>query len=231
MMKSNYLDDSNKYKKEKKKHLVLIVYILILFLVVNLIITFLIYPIRQNSISMEPDYPNQSFIMVSPIAKKINRGDVFLLKPRVNNEANFITKTADFVVQFFTARQISIIKNDDDLLDKKQLRRIVGLPGDTIYMRDYVTYVKPAGEKHFLTEFEITKKPYDVTFYVPPTQWDSSIGLKGSFDEIVLGPDEYYVLSDYRKSSMDSRLWGPIHADDISAKVLFCYFPVENLRK
>lgn len=230
-MSKNYFDDSNKFKKEKKKHLILILNIIFLFIIINIITTFLIYPVRQNSISMSPDYSEQSIIMVSPIAKKVNRGDVFLLKEKVPNEANFIQKTVDYVVQFFTAKQISFIKHDDDILSKPQLRRVVGLPGDTIYMRDYVTYVKPAGEKHFLTEFEISKKTYDVTFYVPPAQWDSSIGVKGSFDEIVLGPDEYFVLSDYRKSSMDSRLWGPVKSENFMAKLLFCYFPFENLRK
>lgn len=230
-MSKNYFDDSNKFKKEKKKHLILILNIIFLFIIISIITTFLIYPVRQNSISMSPDYSEQSIIMVSPIAKKVNRGDVFLLKEKVPNEANFIQKTVDYVVQFFTAKQISFIKHDDDILSKPQLRRVVGLPGDTIYMRDYVTYVKPAGEKHFLTEFEISKKTYDVTFYVPPAQWDSSIGVKGSFDEIVLGPDEYFVLSDYRKSSMDSRLWGPVKSENFMAKLLFCYFPFENLRK
>lgn len=230
-MSKNYFDDSNKFKKEKKKHLILILNIIFLFIIINIITTFLIYPVRQNSISMSPDYSEQSIIMVSPIAKKVNRGDVFLLKEKVPNEANFIQKTVDYVVQFFTAKQISFIKHDDDILSKPQLRRVVGLPGDTIYMRDYVTYIKPAGEKHFLTEFEISKKTYDVTFYVPPAQWDSSLGVKGSFDEFILGPDEYFVLSDYRKSSMDSRLWGPVKSENFMAKLLFCYFPFENLRK
>lgn len=230
-MRKNYFDDSNKFKKEKKKHLILILNIIFLFIIINIITTFLIYPVRQNSISMSPDYSEQSIIMVSPIAKKVNRGDVFLLKSKVPNEANFFQKSIDYTIQFFTAKQISILKNDDDFLFKPMLRRVIGLPGDTIYMRDYVTYIKPAGEKHFLTEFEISKKTYDVTFYVPPAQWDSSLGVKGSFDEFILGPDEYFVLSDYRKSSMDSRLWGPVKSENLIAKLLFCYFPLENLKK
>lgn len=188
-MKKNYLDDSNKYIKEKKKHVILVINIVVLFVIVGLITNFIIYPVRQKSISMSPDYSAQSVIMVSPIAKKVNRGDVFLIESRIPNDASVLERLCDYIVKFFTANQISILNNDDNYLSNSQLRRVVGLPGDTIYMRDYVTYIKPAGEKHFLTEFEITKKTYDVTFYVPPTQWDSSIGIKGSFDEIELGLD------------------------------------------
>lgn len=230
-MKKDYLDDSNRYIKEKKKHLILIINIIALFVIVGVITNFIIYPVRQKSISMSPDYSSQSIIMVSPVAKKVNRGDVFLVKSRVSSNANFFEKTLDYFVNFFTAKQVSFLKSDDNYISNPQLRRVVGLPGDTIYMKDYVTYIKPAGEKHFLTEFEITKKIYDVTFYVPPAQWDSSIGVKGSFGEIELGMDEYFVLSDYRKSSMDSRLWGPVKSNELAAKVLFSYFPIENLKK
>ena len=97
-------------------------------------------------------------------------------------------------------------------------------------MRDYVLYIKARNEKHFLTEFEISKKAYNVTFYVPPADWDSELGLKGSFDEIYLGPDEYFVLADNRKSSDDSRLWGAVKKENISAKVLMCYYPFKDFK-
>ena len=59
------------------------------------------------------------------------------------------------------AKQISYLENSDFPNKNNQLRRVIGMPGDIIYMRDYVLYVKPAGEKHFLTEFEIIEKNYE----------------------------------------------------------------------
>ena len=111
-----------------------------------------------------------------------------------------------------------------------QIRRIVGLPGDTIYMRDYVLYVRPQGQKHFLTEFELVKKSYDVLINTAPISWDNQIGVSGNFEQVTLGENQYYVLGDNRNSSLDSRLWGAVSGSRIQAKALFEYFPFADMR-
>lgn len=218
-------------KKERKRRTVaLILFLICFYLTVNLAVTFLVYPVYQKSVSMIPDLPQDSVVMVSPLFNNYERGDVVLLQPRKSSNVNFFKHQADRFVRFFTAQQISILANTEQPSSKSHLRRIVGIPGDTIYMRDYVLYIKPAGEKHFLTEFEITGNPYNVTFFVPPADWDTEIGVKGSFDEVTLGYNQYFVLADNRKSSDDSRLWGTVDKDSISAKVLMCYFPFKSFR-
>ncbi len=230
-MKRNLEVFSYQLKKERqKRNGSLIIFFICLYIFVNLVITYLVYPVYQNSVSMIPDVPEKSAVMVSPVSTNFQRGDVVLLKPRKSTEAGFFKRQLDIFVRFFTAQHISLFEKSDIPSSKSHLRRIVGMPGDTIYMRGYVLYVKPAGEKHFLTEFEIVKEPYNVTFFVPPADWDTGIGVKGSFDEITLGYNEYFVLADNRKASDDSRLWGSIKREDISAKALMCYFPFSNFR-
>jgi len=222
---------SYQLKKEKHKRIgFFILFCISLYIFINLVITYLIYPVLQNSSSMIPDIPEKSLVMVSPLSNNLERGDVVLLKPRSPSDAGFLKKQADRFVRFFTAQKISILEKNDLPATREHIRRVVGMPGDTIYMRDYVLYVKAAGEKHFLTEFEIIEKPYNVTFFVPPADWDTELGVKGSFEEIKLGPDEYFVLADNRKSSDDSRLWGTVHNKDVSAKLLMCYFPFKNFK-
>ncbi len=222
---------SYQIKKERRRRTVsLIVFFICLYIFINIVISYLVYPVRQNSLSMIPDIPEKSVVMVSSVSSVYERGDVVLLNPRNVTKSLFIKKIADQFIRFFTGQQISLFEKNELPASKPHLRRIVGMPGDTIYMRDYVLYVKPAGEKHFLTEFEIVKEPYNVTFFVPPADWDTEIGVKGSFDEITLGPDEYFVLADNRKSSDDSRLWGAVSKEDIDAKVLMCYFPFKNFK-
>lgn len=218
-------------KERQRKAINVILFFVIIFALVNLILSYLLFPIRQISSSMTPDVPENSLILATPIVTNVKRGDVVLLDSIESNKpTSFFHKSIDSFVRFFTAQQISIYEKSDLPGSKQKLRRVIGLPGDTFYMRDYVLYVKPAGEKHFLTEFEIAEELYNVTFYVAPGGWDSAIGVKGSFDEMVLGPDEYFVLGDNRKSCDDSRLWGPVNKDSINAKALVCYFPFTNLK-
>lgn len=110
------------------------------------------------------------------------------------------------------------------------IRRVIGVPGDEIYMRDYVVYIKPRGEKFFLTEFELVEKPYNTEINAAPALWDMTVGVAGTFDTISLGENEYFVLGDSRNSSVDSRLWGAVCAKDIRAVALLQYFPLNKIR-
>ncbi len=230
-MKRNIEVFSYQLKKERRRRIIsFIVFFICLYVFINIVISFFIFPVRQNSLSMIPDIPEKSVVMLSPLAGTYNRGDIVLLNARKEPEKKFLKSQADRFVRFFTAQQLSLFEKNELPSTKPHLRRIVGLPGDTVYMRDYVLYIKPAGEKHFLTEFEIVKDPYNVTFFVPPADWDTEIGIKGSFDEIKLGNNEYFVLADNRKASDDSRLWEAVHSEEIAAKVLLCYFPFKNFK-
>ena len=230
-MKHNGEIFSYQMKKERRRRIgFVILFFICLYIFTNVVISYLIYPVRQNSVSMIPDIPEKSVVMVSPVAGNFERGDVVLLESRFSPKKNFFISQVNRLVRFFTAQQISLFEHNDLPSSKSHVRRVVGMPGDTIYMRDYVLYIKPAGERHFLTEFEIVEEPYNVTFYVPPADWDTEIGVKGSFDEITLGYNEYFVLADNRKSSDDSRLWGAVKKDEIAAKVLMCYFPFRNFK-
>ncbi|MCR4734743.1 MAG: signal peptidase I [Treponema sp.] len=191
---------------------------------------FLVFPVRHNSAAMLPDFEQQSFIMVTPLLKNPARGDVVLVNNKVEHEIPLYKKIARHICIFFTAQQIDIEKKADFPGTNEHLRRVIALPGDTIYMKDYVLYVKPEGESHFLTEFEICKTKYNVLFYIPPAEWESSLGVQGSFPPITLKDEEYFVLCDNRKSYEDSRLWGPVKSDEICAKALFCYFPFNKIK-
>jgi signal peptidase I len=46
---------------------------------------------------------------------------------------------------------------------------------------------------------------------------------------MVLGEGEYFVLSDDRSNTNDSRTWGAVPIDFIAGKALFRYWPVTRL--
>lgn len=217
-------------KQNKRKVFFGIFYFIFIYLILNIIFAFVLFPVKQLSVSMQPDFPENSISFVTKIYPAPKRGDVVLLERRINKEHKFYEKVWHNVSMFFTARQYDSYSDKNFPDTNNQLRRIVGLPGDEIYMKDYVIYVKPAGEKHFLTEFELAEKPYNLTFLTPPVEWNGSVGVKGSFDPITLGYDEYFVLGDNRISSSDSRLWGSVKKQDIEGRILLRYFPVKSIK-
>lgn len=230
MANSDFQIPYNIKRKRNYKIFRFILFFILLIVIISLIQRYLIFPVKQTSISMEPDIQKNSFLMVSKVGNNFKRGDLVLLNLEDKSELSKFQKIANYFIKIFTAQQISLDNSSDTPALNEKIRRIVAVPGDTFYMRDYVLYIKPQGEKHFLTEFEIAPKSYNISFTMPQSNWDSTIGVSGSFDEITLKANEYFVLSDLRISSDDSRLWGAITKEDVKGKVLFLYFPFNNFK-
>ena len=227
------IDSQFSFVVRKQKNLKVFFNVLfVVFLVsfVTLLLNFVIFPVRQKSISMTPDLAENSLVMMTKINHNYERGDLILIKSQKENYSESSNVVLESLVNFFTGQQLSLDRSSDNPATNKKIRRIVGMPGDTFYMRDYVLYIKPKGEKYFLTEFEISPKSYNFTFLMPPSDWDSSIGVAGSFEQMTLKDGEYFVLSDMRLSSDDSRIWGVITKDDIEGKALFSYFPLNKIK-
>ena len=86
-MKHNGEIFSFQLKKERRRKIgFVILFFICLYIFINLVISFLIYPVKQNSLSMIPDVPEKSVVMVSPVAGNYQRGDIVLLEPRFLNK-------------------------------------------------------------------------------------------------------------------------------------------------
>jgi signal peptidase I len=82
------------------------------------------------------------------------------------------------------------------------IKRVIGLPGDTVEVREGTVYVNSVP----LTE------PY---IQSPPTYGSSWVVPEG----------QYFVLGDNRNNSSDSHAWGFLPADHILGKALLVYWP------
>ena len=101
---------SYQIKKEKqKKYLTILLFCIVLFIIVNLLIDYVIYPVRQISSSMNPDILENSFVMVSPLPTKINRSDVVLIESRVQKKLSLFQKLGNTFIEFFSIRIILIV--------------------------------------------------------------------------------------------------------------------------
>ncbi len=90
---------------------------------------------------------------------------------------------------------------------KDFVKRVVGLPGEVIEMKDGRVVVDGAVlEEPYLTAKDHTNK-----------------------DQVKLGEGEYYVLGDNRTRSNDSRSWGPVPEANLRGKVWMVYWPVPGI--
>lgn len=89
-------------------------------------------------------------------------------------------------------------------LNKNYIKRLIGLPGEKIELRDGKLYVND----------EFAPEPW----LVEPMQ--------GAFGQWSLNEDEYFFMGDNRNNSSDSRAWGPVKSQYIIGQALFCYWPV-----
>ena len=91
--------------------------------------------------------------------------------------------------------------------ERHLIKRIVGIPGDTIRIADGSLYVNGKME--------------DVSYLV--------FSLTTGKTELKLGPDQYYILGDNRPVSQDSRRFGPVKGKEILGKVFLKWHLPTNI--
>ena len=99
------------------------------------------------------------------------------------------------------------------------IKRVIGLPGDTIEMRNKKIYVNgtPLSE------------PYAHFIYPPEQDGSSAPDVEGpdllrSFPPMTVPADKYFMMGDNRDNSQDSRFWGFLDRDAVKGRALFVYF-------
>ena len=147
----------------------------IILLVVFLIRTFLVTPIKVNGQSM---YDTLS-------------GNEIMLLYRIGEIERYDMVVADLIVDG---------KKDDTLI-----KRVYGLPGETIKCENGVIYIN---------DHEI-EDPY-------------ATNETSDFEAVTLGNDEYFLLGDNRSISLDSRIIGPVKEKDIEGRTDFVIFPFDK---
>ncbi|MBP5329190.1 MAG: signal peptidase I [Spirochaetaceae bacterium] len=217
------------------------VFVIVVLTVLIVLHNFILFSVGIASESMQPTLATGDVVFVTPLAKpyggqpenrsvldrlvhcvSLNRGDLVLLNAGDDTRAPKYKKVANKIVRFITFQRFSLFSTySDDYC----VRRILGFPGDTVYMKDFVVYIKPADENHFLTEYELSSGRYDVITEKLPDKWDNGVGFSGELEPVVLGNNQYMFFSDDRYHCSDSRLWGRVDADCISGKIVLRYWP------
>ncbi|MBQ9538226.1 MAG: signal peptidase I, partial [Treponema sp.] len=216
-------------QKRQKRTNTILALMLGIFLFLTIFLNFVMFPIHIKSDTMEDGLTNGGIALVCPLIKSPERGDLFFIS-RMDGYKNSILQSAiESFINFFTLQKISPFSKSEKISGQPMVRRVIALPGDSIYMKDFVLYIKPASSALYLTEFELSKKSYNVQIFSIPAEWNN-VGVSGELEEMTLGDGEYFVLADNRVECLDSRQWGPINYGRLQGRVLLQYFPINSIR-
>lgn len=149
---------------------------------------FLFRPFQVSGQSMFPTFRDQEYILTNLISLRLgplHRGDVVVFKAPPPNTGK------DFI------------------------KRVIGLPGDTVELKNGFVYVN--GQK------------LDESVYLA----SSVRSYGGAFlanDQLITVPQGYYfVMGDNRPESSDSREWGYVSQSEMIGKSFFVYWPVSEI--
>ncbi len=103
------------------------------------------------------------------------------------------------------------------------IKRVIGLPGDTVSSKNDVTYIngKPIKEP-YLNAYK--KK------LAPNTLYTNNFSLKKLFGVTRVPKGSYFVMGDHRDVSKDSRMIGFIKKSAIIGRVRWRYYPFNQMK-
>lgn len=146
---------------------------IVIVVVVVLIRTFIITPVRVDGDSMKNTLKNGDILLLYKLGS-INRLDIIVLDEEKDNE--------------------------------KIIKRVIGLPGETVAIKKGKIYIN---DKLIDDEY--------------------AYGETSDYNKVTLRDDEYFILGDNRLISKDSRYFGPIKDNEIKGKIVFRLFPFTKI--
>lgn len=97
-----------------------------------------------------------------------------------------------------------VVLDEDD--DEIIIKRIIGLPGETVEIKN---------GKIYINEEEISD--------------DYGYGETSDYEKTTLSADEYFILGDNRLISKDSRYFGPVKEEEIMGKIILRFYPFNKI--
>lgn len=182
---------------------------ILLALVIFVAVRALVLNFKVDGSSMRPNLINNEMLLV-------NRNVYFHFD--LNDVRNLLpgddTADEDIVFPFHPPERGDIIVFTPPLdvaSDKPYIKRVIGLAGDTVAIRDGSVYVNDV-------ELE---EPYIA---------DGITGCRGAREctPVTVPEGEVFVLGDNRGDSSDSRVFGPVPIDNVIGKAWIAYWPLDE---
>lgn len=151
------------------------------------IYAFLVRPFQVNGLSMYPTFHNGEYVFTNLLSQRLGP-----------------LKRGDVIVFKAPPSQ-----------DKDYIKRIIGLPGDQVMIKDGKIHVNG----------KLLNEPY-----IAPGVITDGRAYAQEGEVITVLPNNYFVVGDNRPNSSDSRDWGLVSFDKVIGKSAVVYWPIDRLR-
>ena len=125
------------------------------------------------------------------------------LTPKITSKSN-LAKLKNKIVVFNVPEQLI---NAGYEADTALIKRVIGIPGDKVEVRDGNLYLN-----------DITQKNY---------AFDKNINY--SVGPFIVPEESLWVMGDNRNNSMDSHIWGFLPYEKVIGKAIFRYWPLNKI--
>jgi signal peptidase I len=108
------------------------------------------------------------------------------------------------------------------------IKRLVGLPGDTLQISDNILMIRPKGEKEFRPAWEFSdafRKVYSLKGGYQGHKADGLLSLGG---ELTVPEGHFFALGDNTNFSLDGRNWGFIPRRNMVGLAVMIFWPVSR---
>jgi signal peptidase I len=134
---------------------------------------------------------------------------------------------------------VSPYQADEDSLGRDPtptlVKRLVGVPGDTLYMRNGMLYRNGLEQRQGFAAAQNWKgSPDERTWHF---DWQHQIEIKGSrfgappanpthdnWGPLLIPPNRYFMMGDNRYCSKDGRYWGLVPRENFRGRPMFIYY-------
>lgn len=132
------------------------------------------------------------------------------MKPTLSDNNLVILNKLDYRLNDIKRFDVVVV----DIKTEKIIKRVIGLPGDTVSYKNKTLYINGKKVEENFTHTNDTR--------------DFKLGDIG-YQKIP--GDKYFVVGDNRNNSMDSRMIGLVDKDQILGSVSFRFFPFNKIGK